>query len=129
MPGVDTGMTQHRFFSYWPQAYFPQLSARIHSEFHIWGGAGNGELPFSEEDLPSLMSTCRGTGMTTRDPAVHNDCPVCGSLCLTLRRNHFYLLIPFSSSPISRFLKATIPWSYLPRISLSRAFQVFPSFG
>lgn len=101
MPGVDRIVTQHRFFSHWTLAYVLSPAPR-QNKFQVshWGGAGKGEIPFSEEDLSSLRNTHRGTSVTTCGPAVHYGCPASNSVYLTLRRNHSHLSNPFSSSPI-----------------------------
>lgn len=75
MPGVDTRMTQHRFFlSLVSSIVSPALSQRKFQASPV-GRAGNGEIPFSEEHLSSPMNTCGGTGMTACGPTVHNGCP------------------------------------------------------
>lgn len=128
VPGVDTSMTQHRFFSHSTQAYV--LSpAPSQNKFQVshWGGAGEGEIPVSEEDLFSLRNTPRGAGVTACGPAVHYGCPANTSVYWTLRRNHSHLSNPLSSSPIPFSLMAMIQWPYLPRICLLCPFPLFPS--
>lgn len=82
---------------------------------------------FSEENLSSPMTTCRGSAVTARGPTVHNGCPASSPLYLTLRGKPH---LPLESlSIITNLLLShgydtvTIPSENLPSCS----FQFFPS--